>query len=324
MSEKSTPHKKRNHGLGWLALGLSILIAAVIIWRAPHLYRAIQEARNLGPDAFLTNGFDLPEGILKDPDFIRWGVPGQITAVDHPEGWDQEKIEDLAQNFRKRYLVSSSEVVGVRFGSEARAYPLRMLQWHEVVNDVVDGIPICVVYHPLSETICVFRRTADTSGGDPPLFGNSGLVIDCCVLLNDRKGLGQRKTESLWSPVDGQAISGPRSGEELEFLPFSLLTWSEWLAEAPNTDVMAMLESHRIYYKKEPYLPYRQRDLPRYPYSPPSPPGPKKLDRVIITGNGLDRRGRLATETIRIAEKIPFTISAWFATHAREIPVESP
>ena len=133
-----------------------------------------------------------------------------------------------------------------------------------------------------------------------------------------------RDQESLWSPVDGIALTGPRQGESLNFLPFTLTTWSNWLKESPTTDVMAMLESHRVYYKKEPYLPYRQRDLPKYPYSPEAPPGPKKLDRVVITGTGSNRLGRLATETALEQSEDPKTVSAWFATHAREIPVEGP
>ncbi|OUU25408.1 MAG: hypothetical protein CBC13_02010, partial [Planctomycetia bacterium TMED53] len=301
--------KKRSHALGLLSLGLFVLIAAVITWRVPHLFRAIQEARNLGPEAFQTNGFDLPVELLEDPSFIRWGVPGQIIAVDNPAVWGQEKVEELAKNFRKRFLISSSEVVGVRFGSEARAYPLRLLQWHEVVNDVVGGIPICVVYHPLSETICVFKRRADSTTGKPLLFGNSGLILDCCMLLNDRKGTGNRKQETLWSPVDGRALYGPLAGENLEFLPFSLTTWSEWLEAAPETVVMAMLESHRNYYKKEPYLPYRQRDLPKYPYSPEAPEGRKKLSRVKVVGQGSNRSATPTDGSDLKLNSEPFTVS---------------
>ena len=323
-SEAPTPQRSFS-GPGLILGGLLLMIIAVIAWRIPHLLRAIEEKKNLGPEAFMTNGFDMPEDLRSDGDFVRWGAPGQIIAVDLPETWEQNKVEELSKNFRKRFLVSSSEVVGVTIEGQSRAYPLRLLQWHEVVNDVVGGGPICVVYHPLSETLAVFRRIPQAPNTEPPLFGNSGLVIDCCLLINDRLGQGMRDQESLWSPVDGIALSGPRNGEALQFLPFTLTTWKGWLEEAPDTDVMAMLESHRNYYKKEPYLPYRQRDLPKYPYSPTAPAGPKNLDRVLITGMGSERKGVLIEKMI--GEEMPqesFVISAWFATHAREIPVESP
>lgn len=324
MNESNPNTRKLGNGLGLLLGGLAFLMIAVVAWRIPHLYRAIEEANNLGPDAFITNGFELPDEWLNDTDFVRWGAPGQISAVDFPESWGQEKVEELSKNFRKRFLVSTSEVVGVTIEGQSRAYPLRLLQWHEVVNDVVGGKPICVVYHPLSETLCVFQRTPEDGSETPPLFGNSGLVLDCCLLLNDRKGSGMRDQENLWSPVDGIAMTGPRKGESLKFLPFTLTTWSKWRKETPATDVMAMLESHRVYYKKEPYLPYRQRDLPKYPYSPKAPPGPKNLERVVITGIGSNRVARLATDTDLEQSKDPKTVSAWFATHAREIPAEGP
>ena len=325
MNPDSNPGKKPGNGIGLLLGSLFLLIFAVILWRIPHLLRALEEARNLGPEAFKTNGFDLPEEWLNDQDFLRWGAPGQIMAVDLPEIWQQDKVEELSKNFRKRFLVSSSEVVGVTFGGTSRAYPLRLLQWHEVVNDIVGGIPICVVYHPLSETVAVFRRASQDPAEEAPLFGNSGLVLDCCLLINDRRGQGMRDRESLWSPVDGIALSGPRKGDALQFLPFQLTTWNDWLERAPETDVMAMLESHRNYYKKEPYLPYRQRDLPKYPYSPKAPAGPKNLDRVLITGMGSERKGTLIDDLVsNQSSQEPFVISAWFATHAREIPVESP
>ena len=209
-----------------LILVLSVLLVSVAVWRIPHLSRALQEAQRLGPQGFKTNGFDIPESLLEDPTFVRWGVPGQITSVDMPEVWGQAKVIELGSSFRKRFLVSSSEVVGVRFNGESRAYPLRLLQWHEVVNDVVGGVPICVIYHPLSETLCVFERKSTSTSVEPPLFGTSGLILDCCLLIHDRLGPDQRKLESLWSPVDGKALFGPRSGEELQLLPFSLTTWN--------------------------------------------------------------------------------------------------
>ncbi len=326
MMNPETPSTENSgNGLGLLLGGLLLLILAVVAWRLPHLMRAIEEVDQLGPEAFKTNGFALPEELLNDPDFLRWGAPGQIIAVDLPKTWGQDKVEELSKNFRKRFLVSSSEVVGITFGGQSRAYPLRLLQWHEVVNDVVGGKPICVVYHPLSETIAVFERTVNASGETPPLFGNSGLVLDCCLLINDRLGQGMRSQESLWSPLDGSALSGPRKGEALQFLPFTLTTWENWLETAPDTDVMAMLENHRNYYKKEPYLPYRQRDLPKYPYSPKAPAGPKNLDRVIVSGSGSKRQGVLTADLQKTySSESPFLISSWFATHAREIPVESP
>ncbi|NCG12782.1 MAG: DUF3179 domain-containing protein [Planctomycetia bacterium] len=307
-----------------LILVLSVLLVSVAAWRIPHLSRALQEAQRLGPQGFKTNGFDIPESLIADPTFVRWGVPGQITSVDMPEVWGQAKVIELGSSFRKRFLVSSSEVVGVRFNGESRAYPLRLLQWHEVVNDVVGGVPICVIYHPLSETLCVFERKSTSTSVEPPLFGTSGLILDCCLLIHDRLGPDQRKLESLWSPVDGKALFGPRSGEELQLLPFSLTTWNEWLEESPSTDVMAILESHRNYYKKEPYLPYRQRDLPRYPFAPVAKDTYKNLARVQLTRDSGQWRVAIVDEDQFRIDNGAYAVSSWFAVHARELEFETP
>jgi hypothetical protein len=232
-------------------------------------------------------------------------------------------VDELGSSSRTRFLVSDSEVVGVVIDGKARAYPLRILQWHEVVNDVLNDVAIGVIYHPLSETFTVFHRPTSVDG-DPLVFGSSGLVVDCCLLIHERLGPGKRASESLWSPTDGKAISGIRAGEHLSLVPFRLTRWKNWREQHPDTDVLGMAESHRRYYKKEPFSPYRLNDRPEYPYSPQPPPGSRaNLSRVMITRQG----NRWVASSAPYSDMLParaHVVSSWFAVHAREIPGVDP
>lgn len=110
----------------------------------------------------------------------------------------------------------------------ARAYPLRVLNWHEVVNDTYGG-PLLVTYCPLCRSGLVARRRVR---GEVTTFGVSGL------LLNENLVLYDAATNSRWSQIRAEAVRGPTTGTPLEVLPSSLTTWGDWRADHPETDVL--------------------------------------------------------------------------------------
>jgi hypothetical protein len=145
------------------------------------------------------------------------------------------------------YLRPDDRVLGVVIGNQARAYPIRILNWHEVVNDRLSGTPIVVTYCPLCGTGMVFRA------GRPEhhvLFGVSGLLYNSDVLLYDRE------TESLWSQLKMEAVTGPRLGERLEWLPAQHTTWQAWRTAYPQTDVLSLKTGHQRDYDRDPYAGY--------------------------------------------------------------------
>ena len=307
----------------WLLGLLFLLCGAVLAWRIPPLLKSIEERERLGPDAFITNGFQLSDSLRTDLTLVRFGAPEEVIPIDTPPIWDVQKVDDLATNFRTRFLIPSSEVIGVLIDGKPRAYPLRILQWHEVINDTLGEVPICVIYHPLSETSTVFQRPL-VAPQEPLVFGSSGLLVDCCLLIHDRLGIGRRREESLWSPTDGEAISGPRFGEPLQLVPFLLTSWKVWKEKHPDTEVVGMVESHRRYYKKEPYSPYRLMDRPRYPYQPLPPEGSRaNLSRVIVTRQSplwVAQVSRRAIAELPLdSTPFPHVVTAWFAVHARQL-----
>jgi len=139
------------------------------------------------------------------------------TGLDGPDAPDSDPL-----------LPADSPVIGVERDGRARAYPLRILDWHEAVNDTFGG-PLLVTYCPLCGSAVVAERRVD---GEETVFGVSGLLWREDLVLYDRA------TDSLWSQLLATAIRGPRTGEGLSLLPSSLTTWGEWQESNPDTEVL--------------------------------------------------------------------------------------
>jgi hypothetical protein len=151
----------------------------------------------------------------------------------------------------------------VEIGGEVQAYPLRLLRWHEVINDVVGGQAIAVTYSPLSGGVAVWSRNLD---GREIEFGVSGRLYNSNTLLYDRSEVGG--SSSLWHQLTGEALAGPASGSRLDPLPAGLETWAEWRRLHPSTRVMAPDPESKRLYKRDPYHSYRGSDTLRFPVSP--------------------------------------------------------
>jgi len=125
-------------------------------------------------------------------------------------------------------LAEDDLVVGISREGEARAYPLKILNWHEVVNDELGG-PLLITYCPLCRSAIVAERRA---GGEETRFGVSGLLFRNALVMYDEA------TESRWSQILSQAIQGELTGDRLEILPSTLTTWGEWQESHPETVVL--------------------------------------------------------------------------------------
>ena len=194
-------------------------------------------------------GFDLP--IPEDE--LRRGAPKDaIPAITSPvysndwSGFDEVNVE----------LEDSFEVVGVELDGIARAYPLAILNWHEIVNDTFDGRPVVVTYCPLCGSAVVADRVVR---GEPTYFGVSGLLwMSDLVMYDDR-------TNSLWSQVLATAIRGELTGDTLSLLPTTISTWGEWKASHPETEVLVpppvsgtIRGRQTRRYEVNPYTSYQQ------------------------------------------------------------------
>ena len=133
------------------------------------------------------------------------------------------------------YLTDRELVFGVSISGDSRAYPLRILDWHEMFNDVVGGVPVCLAYCTLCGSGILFD-TRVPGRRKPFLFGSSGLLYRSNKLMYDTA------TESLWNQFTGRPVVGrlARSDIELKILPVVITSWRAWLAAHPDTTVLSL------------------------------------------------------------------------------------
>ncbi len=161
-------------------------------------------------------------------------------------------------------------------GSAARAYPIRYLTWHEIVNDVVDGVPIAVTFCPLCNSGLVFDRRFD---GRVLEFGVSGLLRFSDLIMYDRE------TVSWWQQFTGEAIVGELTGARLTRIVAWMEPWSMFAARNPDGLVMARPTRHARPYGANPYVGYDSAAQP-FLYSGDVPPhGVAPMARVVRVGD---------------------------------------
>jgi len=202
----------------------------------------------------LPNGFDVSYSIIPTDQIFGGGPPRDgIPAISNPK---------VIRADEAKYLRPGDVVVGVTFDGESRAYPLRILVWHENVNDTVGGVPIAVSYCPLCRSSLVFDRRV---GGSTREFGVSGLLWNSNVLLYDRRP--DHGAESLWSQVHMKAVTGPaaREGLKLKLLPSEMTSWEEWSKRNPGTTVLSRRTGHSRNYDVSPYGAYFSNDRLMFP-----------------------------------------------------------
>ena len=128
------------------------------------------------------------------------------------------------------WLSDEDLVIGYSTPSGAYSYPVRILNYHEIVNDVVDGLPVLVTYCPLCASGVVYSRRVD---GSVLLFGNTHALHQSDTVMYDHH------TGSYWYQVLGEAIVGPLTGKRLKLLPSMTITWAQWKEQHPETRVLS-------------------------------------------------------------------------------------
>lgn len=220
------------------------------------------------------NGFDVSFSLVPRDQILRGGPPKDgIPALTHPPVLPAEQA---------RGLDADDPVIGVRIGTEVRAYPLRILVWHEAVNDTLGGTPILVTYCPLCNSALVFDRNV---GGQVREFGVSGLLYNSNLLLYDRQPSPSQ--ESLWSQGMMRAVTGPaaRAGLKLTLLAFEMIPWGDWKKRYPQTTVLSLKTGHDRNYYQDPYRRYHLfRDQVLFPVwlRRPKPKDTHLKDMVVV------------------------------------------
>ena len=162
------------------------------------------------------------------------------------------------------WLEDREPVIFFQLGADARAYPLQIFMWHEIVNDVVDGVPVAVTFCPLCNSAVAFRRTVDGQVLD---FGTTGRLRFSNLVMYDRQ------TETWWQQATGEAIAGALTGARLEPLPAAVISWAEFKRAAPDGRVLSRETGFSRPYGNNPYSGYDDMDNAPFLYRGPQTPG---------------------------------------------------
>ena len=189
----------------------------------------------------LKNGFDVSDALVPENEILAGGPPRDgIPAIDEPR---------FVTAHAASFLKGEDRILGLRLNGVTRAYPVAILNWHEIVNDRLAGEPVTVTYCPLCGTGIAYRAMAT---GQTLTFGVSGLLYNSDMLLYDRN------TESLWSQIMHQSISGPMKSMQLEAIPLQHTRWSDWKRRYPRTEVLSTDTGFNRDYSADPYRGYAQ------------------------------------------------------------------
>jgi hypothetical protein len=211
-----------------------------------------------------------------DTDFARHSVPFDEIIPGGPPKDGIPSIDDPAfVPVAEADLPASEPVIGLAIEGDARAYPLRILIWHEIVNDVVGGVPVAVTYCPLCNTSIVFDRRL----GDRVLaFGTTGKLRNSDLVMYDRT------TQSWWQQFLGEAIVGELTGTELVMVPSRLESFAKFKERAPDGRVQVAGAKVMRAYGANPYAGYDSAPAP-FLYHGPLPEDVAPRARVVWVGD---------------------------------------
>ncbi len=164
------------------------------------------------------------------------------------------------------WLKPEEPVILFGIGNDVRAYPIQILVWHEIVNDVVHGKPVLVSFCPLCNTAIAFERTVNGQVLD---FGTTGRLRYSNLVMYDRQ------TETWWQQATGEAIVGELTGTHLRFLPAAIVSWEAFKTEYPHGKVLSRETGYSRPYGRNPYTGYD--DIGQRPFLYTGPATPDKL-----------------------------------------------
>lgn len=149
------------------------------------------------------------------------------------------------------WLTAEEPVLTITIENEARAYPIQIMTWHEIVNDTIGTIPVTISYCPLCNSAVAYDRRLGHRILD---FGTSGMLYNSSLVMYDRQ------TESLWTHFNGEAVVGFLTGEVLDTFPVATVSFADFVAANPEGIVLSRDTGYDRDYGRNPYLEYDDPD----------------------------------------------------------------
>ena len=170
-----------------------------------------------------------------------------IPALTDPEFIDADEAD---------YLDKNDLIVGITIDGQAKAYPIKILNWHEIINDSINYTSYAVTWCPLTSSALTFDRRY---GAQTLEFGVSGLLYNSNVVMYDRSNNG------LWSQMKMAGLTGGTSGQKLNLLATEVSSWGRWKDLHPRTRVLSIRTGHTRSYNQDPYAGYHKRSDAIFP-----------------------------------------------------------
>ncbi|MFQ5780770.1 MAG: DUF3179 domain-containing protein [Nitrospiria bacterium] len=217
-------------------------------------------------------GFDFSEHSIPLSEIRSGGPPKDgIPAILEPK---------FVKANEAHFLKDEDRLLGLVHNGEAKAYPINILNWHEIVNDTIGGKPVFITYCPLCGTGMAFDPIFQ---GKRYTFGVSGLLYKSDVLMYDHQ------TESLWSQIRQEAVTGKLTGTRLALLPLLHTTWKAWKKEYPESLVLSTDTGYRRNYMRDPYSSYARSDRLMFPVGRVDRRFPPKTLVLGVMRNGITK-----------------------------------
>lgn len=210
------------------------------------------------------NGFKLDDALIPVTQIFSGG-PGKdgIPSIDSPKF---ASVRDAS------FIADSDRVLGITINGVSKAYPIKILNWHEIVNDSVGDVFYAITYCPLCGTGMAFDSRINQQVLS---FGVSGLLYNSDVLLYDRE------TKSLWSQLLSKAVTGQSKGTILKTFPVQHTTWLDWKRNYPSSRVLSKNTGYWRAYARDPYAGYEKSDHLYFPVFNAAPKLYHPKERVI-------------------------------------------
>ncbi len=227
--------------------------------------------------SMITTAFAQPEIWKREG----WKTDFSKTSIDYSEVMSGGPPKDGIPALDRPIFISVADdkalserdpVITLEINGEAKAYPLRVLIWHEIANDVVGGKAVVVTYCPLCNSAIVFDAMVDGKKLD---FGTTGKLRNSNLVMYDRT------TESWWMQFTGTAVAGEYTGTELKFLPARLESWSDFKTRNPEGKVLIPNDPSMRSYGRNPYVNYDISPIP-FLYRGDMPKGIPPMSRVVL------------------------------------------
>jgi len=233
----------------------AIVVCGLVITSLPAFAQLGSEWPNTDPSK---TSIDISEIMSGGPP--KDGIP----SIDKPEFIDQASAEE--------WLDPREPVVSVAIDGQARAYPLQILMWHEIVNDEISGVPVSVTFCPLCNASIAFDRRLNGEVFD---FGTTGRLRKSDMVMYDRQ------TESWWQQFTGEAIVGELVGKTLNRVPAQVVAFETFRENYPEGQVLSKETGHRRNYGANPYRGYDSIDDQPFLFSDPVDPRLPVMEYVL-------------------------------------------